>query len=116
MYGILCFGAVGLKVRHPSIRLLLDHGIIWVNPTRPWPSGTDKHVRNEDSGESARFIIIFLEGQLFPNDGFIGDARLLPGDKDRNATEGAKDEQADEWTEKENKRFHAEYQICSITR
>ena len=88
-----------MEARYPSISLLLQHGVIWVNPTRPWPSG--KYVRNEDSGGSAIFIIIFLEGQLIPNGGFIGDsgALLLPGDKDRNSTEGAKDEEAHEWTE-----------------
>ena len=71
---------------------------MWINPTRPWPSG--KYVRNEDSGGSTTLVDVFLEGRLFPNDGFINDALILPGDKDRNATEGAKDEQADEWSER----------------
>jgi hypothetical protein len=79
-----------LEAHYPSTSLLLEHGIIWVNSTRPWPSG--KRVRNEDSGGSAIFIVVFLEGRLFPDEGFVDDALMVPGDKDRNATKGTKEE------------------------
>ena len=81
-----------MEARYPSTSLLLEHGIIWVNPTRPWPSG--KHVRNENSGGPATFIVVFLEGRLFPIDGSIGETFMHPDDKDRNTKEGARDEQA----------------------
>ena len=103
--GILCFGAKSLEARYPSISLLLDHGVIWVNATRPWPSG--KHVRNEDSGGSVISTANPPEGRPASDEGFIDNALMLPGDKGRNATEGVKDEQADEWTERrQNNTFH----------
>ena len=45
------------------------------------------------------FIDVFLEGRLFPIHGFMNDTLMHPGDKDRNAIYGARDEQADEWTD-----------------
>ena len=84
-----------METRYPSISLLPDHGIIWVNPTTPWPSGN--YVRNENFGRFATFIDVFVEGRLFWNDVFIGDVLIYPGGKGRNATEDTKDEQADGW-------------------
>ena len=83
-----------MEARYPSTSLLLEHGIIWVNSTRPWPSG--KRVRKEDFGGSTISIIIFLEGRRFLDGGFVDGVLMLPGDKDRNTTEGAMDEQAKE--------------------
>ena len=83
-----------MEARYPSTSLLLEHSIVWVNSTRPWPSG--KRVRKEDSGGSAISIIIFLEGRRFLDGGFVADALMLPRDKDRNTTEGAMNEQAKE--------------------
>lgn len=68
-----------------------------------------KHVRNEDSGRLDIFIVIFLEGRLFPDEGFVDDVLIYPGDKDRNTTDGAKDEQAEEWIERKRiKKLHTD--------
>ena len=74
--GVLGFGAEDLEARYPSVRLLLDHGVMWVDLTRPRPLG--KYVWNEDSGGSNGFL--FLAGRLFLGDEYIGGAVASPGD------------------------------------
>ena len=68
---ILDFGTESLEARDPSISLLADHCVVWVDLTRPWPSS--EYVRNEHFRSSVMILI-----SLPVEDGLVPVALALP--------------------------------------
>lgn len=93
---ILGFGTEGLEAHHPSIRLLFDRSIVWVNLPGPRPSG--KYIRNEDPSGWTTSVDAFLEKRLWLDRRICDGGVALPGDLGKHDIEGEVKEEACEYT------------------
>ena len=89
---ILCFGTEGSETRNPSIGLLLEHSVLRVNPSGPWPPG--KYIWKKDSSRSTTAVSGFLQGRLSLDDGLLDGAVTPPADHGRYNIKGEVNEQA----------------------
>lgn len=80
---ILDFGTESLEAQDPSISLLANHCVVWVDLTRPWPSS--EYVRNEHLRTSSVTMILI---SLLVEDGLIPGTFALLDNESRNAMEG----------------------------